>query len=103
MGFKICVVGLGLMGGSLAMALRGFREAEIVGADSDPAVRQKAAGAVGTVYADVAEAVRGAGLVIFCVYPHHIPGLLRACGGALSQEAVLSDICGVKTPLYEAI
>ena len=37
------VVGLGLIGGSLAMALRGFEDFEIVGTDRSPAVREQAA------------------------------------------------------------
>ena len=40
---KILVVGLGLIGGSLAMALRGFEDFEIVGTDRSPAVREQAA------------------------------------------------------------
>jgi prephenate dehydrogenase len=105
MGFRVCVVGLGLMGGSLAMALRGFREAEIVGADTDPAARRKAleAGAVQAAYGGAADAAAGAELVVFCVYAHHIPGLLKACGPVLAPGAVLSDICGVKTPLYREL
>lgn len=35
MGFKVTVVGLGLMGGSLAKALRGWRGAEIIGVEKD--------------------------------------------------------------------
>ena len=40
---KLLVVGLGLIGGSLAMALRGFEDYEVVGTDCVPAVREKAA------------------------------------------------------------
>ena len=34
--FKVAVIGLGLIGGSLAYALRGFRRALIAGCDIDP-------------------------------------------------------------------
>ncbi|MCL2747186.1 MAG: prephenate dehydrogenase/arogenate dehydrogenase family protein [Oscillospiraceae bacterium] len=105
MPYRVCLVGLGLMGGSMAYALKGFRDCEIVGADSDPDVctRVLRAGAVSRAYGDAAEAVSGASLVIFCVYPHHIPPLIRACASHFQQGAVVSDICGVKTGLYQTL
>ena len=105
MSYRICVAGLGLMGGSLAFALKGFRDAEIVGLDSSPAVRAKALEAGAVVFAtdEACQAVRGADLVVFCVYPRHIPALLSTCAPYLKPGAVLSDICGVKTGLYETI
>ena len=40
---KILVVGLGLIGGSLAMALRGFEDFEVVGAVRSQSTYSKAA------------------------------------------------------------
>jgi prephenate dehydrogenase len=100
--YKMCVVGLGLMGASLAGALRGFREARITGADVLEDVCRKAerAGIVDEAVTDASTAVRDADLVIFCVYAHHIPPMLERCVGAFREGAVLSDICGVKSALY---
>jgi phosphoglycerate dehydrogenase-like enzyme len=39
---KIAIVGLGLMGASLAMALKGFRHAKLYGTDHNAAVMEKA-------------------------------------------------------------
>ena len=102
MRYRIAIIGLGLMGASLASALRGFRDAEIVGADLDADVCRKAqqSGAVSAAYTDPCEAINGADLVIFCVYAHNIPVLIEKHRGAFKPGAVLSDICGVKSSLY---
>lgn len=105
MEFKICVVGLGLMGASLAQGLRGFKGARVVGVEQQPAARQKAleAGMVSAVFPDIAEGAAGADLIIFCVYARHLPPLLRAALPALKPGCLLADICGVKGPLYREI
>ena len=102
MGFQICVVGLGLMGASMARALRGFRGASIVGADvrGDVCALAEQDGTVERAYTDAGEAIEGSDLVIFCVYAHHIPPIARQNGGAFKPGAVLCDICGVKSGLY---
>jgi prephenate dehydrogenase len=105
MPYRICIVGLGLMGASFAYALTGFRAAELVGVDTDPEVLRKAVekGAVAKVSGDLREFAPTADLTIFCVYPHHIPRLLKSCAGLWKNGAVLADICGVKSPLYEEL
>lgn len=105
MGFTICIVGMGLMGASMAGALRGFRGARIVGADISAETRDKAArtGWFDAVAPSAEEGAAGADLVLFCVYARHIPALLKDCLPALKPGCVLADICGVKGPLYEEI
>ena len=104
-GYKIAIVGLGLMGGSLAFALRGFKDARIVGADTRPDVcgEAKRRGAVDEAYADAAPAMEGADLVIFCVYARHIPAIIESSRDVLRPGAVLADICGVKGGLYKEL
>ncbi|MDR1927826.1 MAG: prephenate dehydrogenase [Oscillospiraceae bacterium] len=103
--FTIGVVGLGLMGASLALALRGFRGATLLGADSDALVcrRAQAAGAVHHATTDTAQVMAQADLLLFCVYAHHIPPLLEVHGARLRPGCLCGDICGVKTRLYRRI
>ena len=103
--FTVGIVGLGLMGASMAMALRGFRQARIIGTDIDETVCRRAEqdGAVSAAYADPGRVFEQAGLLLFCVYAHHIPALLETHAKHLKPECVVSDICGVKGPLYEKI
>jgi prephenate dehydrogenase len=103
MEYRICVVGLGLMGASLAGALRGFRGgAAIVGVDVDEDVCRKAelSGVVRRAYARAGDGIAGADLIIFCVYARHIPALVEANRAAFKPGALVSDICGVKSALY---
>jgi prephenate dehydrogenase len=103
--YTVGIVGLGLMGGSLALALRGFRSARLLGADADDLVcrRAQAAGTVHQATTNTGDVVAQADLLLFCVYAHHIPALLSEHARRLKPGCVLSDICGVKTPLYRAI
>jgi prephenate dehydrogenase len=93
------------MGASMAYALRGFREARLLGADTDELVCRRAefAGAVHKATQDAGEVMAQADLLLFCVYAHHIPPLLSAHAAKLKPGALLGDICGVKTHLYQAM
>ena len=67
---RIAIIGLGLLGGSIGLALdEHLPAAATTGYDADPATRLRAGerGLVGTVCASAAEAVAGADLVILCV------------------------------------
>jgi prephenate dehydrogenase len=102
MGYRIGIIGLGLMGASLAGALRGWRGAVIAGADTLAGARERALslGMVDEAYVDAGEAINGADLVIFCVYAHLIPSLIEENVGVFRPGALITDICGVKSGLY---
>ena len=103
--FKVAVIGLGLIGGSLAYALRGFRSGVVVGCDIDPKVREAAvkSKAVFKAYADAGDAMEDADLVVFCTYPKTILELVKNHRDRLKPGAVVSDVCGIKTSLSKEI
>ncbi len=96
--FKIAVIGMGLIGGSLAYALRGFRNAAIVGCDIDEETREKAVKekAVSVATDNPSEAISGADLIIMCTYPRLIPKILEENQRFLKPGAVVTDVCGIK-------
>ena len=59
---KVAIVGLGLMGGSLGLALAGRAGAEVTGYDPDPAARAAALerGCVQAVHDEIGAACAGA-------------------------------------------
>jgi prephenate dehydrogenase len=59
---RIAVIGLGLIGGSIALAARRRLGAEVAGADIDPTVREAAlaGGAIDRICPTAADAVQGA-------------------------------------------
>ncbi len=103
--FKTAVIGLGLIGGSLAYALRGFRKGTVVGCDIDPKIRVKAEkeGAVSCAYENPKDAIADADLVVFCTYPKTILRLIEENREYFKPGAVVSDVCGIKTDLANAI
>ena len=105
MTYRISILGLGLMGGSMAMALRGFRSATIIGANRTASVCEQAlkADTVDEAYTDFKLAVQGADLVIFATYAQHVPTLLSAVRDNLKDGCILTDMCGVKLGLYEEL
>ncbi|MBS0255441.1 MAG: prephenate/arogenate dehydrogenase family protein [Proteobacteria bacterium] len=102
----VAVIGLGLLGGSIGLALaEALPAARTTGYDRDPATRARAAerGLVGTVCASAAEAVAGADLVIFCVPPGAMGAAATEIAGAVNPGAVISDVGSCKVSVAEAL
>lgn len=102
---RLAVVGLGLVGGSVARAARARRAArEIVGVGrSAAALREpQRAGAVDRVTTELEDGVRGADLVVLCAPVGVLPDLVRAAWSHLSPGAVLTDVGSVKLPVVAA-
>lgn len=103
--FRIAIIGLGLIGGSLAYALKGYNNAEIVGCDTDSetaylAVKNKA---VSRVYENAGDAIEGADVIIFCTYPDIIAKLIGDNSDRFKNGALISDVCGVKSKVAAQI
>ena len=97
-GYNVSIVGLGLMGGSLAFALRGFRDCRITGYDIDAGVAAAALerGAVDGVAESLRQAAEDADLTVFCSGPRTILENMRSCAGVFKEGSVVTDICGIK-------
>ncbi len=97
--FKIAIIGLGIIGGSAAYALKGFKSGSIVGCDRNPRTREAAlkAGAVDRVYSDAKDAIDRADLVILATYPDGIVNTVAENRACFKKGAVITDMCGVKT------
>ncbi len=103
--FKIAIIGLGIIGGSMAYALNGFRSAKICGCDIDPLTRQKAleSGAVDEAFKNPSDAIKNADLVILCTYPEVTIKIIEENASVFKKGAVITDVCGVKTKLAQQI
>ncbi len=102
---KVAILGTGLMGGSLAGALKALPlPPETVGTTRDPEDR-KLALERGWIdrFADAnAAAVSGADLVVLAVPPRTVPEIWKEIAGALEPAAVVTDLSSVKASLFEA-
>ncbi len=94
----VAIVGLGLMGGSLARALsaRGLR---VLGIDRPAVLRQaQAAGAIAAAASDV-EAARDARLVVLAAPPRTNVSALRRLARGMDERTVITDLGSVKGPI----
>jgi len=95
----LAMIGLGLIGGSFARALRAASAvASIQGFDADPSQRQAALalGVVDSVSATAAAAVEGADVVVLAVPVLRTAEALAAILPALKPGAVVSDVGSTK-------
>ena len=101
----IALIGLGLLGSSLAHAIRAnLPNTRITGFDASPEVRARAAElGLAEVIDNPAEAVRGAGLVILCVPVGAMADAAAALAAGLSPEAVISDVGSSKQSVARAL
>ncbi|MGA4579030.1 prephenate dehydrogenase [Limisphaera sp. VF-2] len=103
---RVSLIGVGLLGGSLGMALKQRRLArEVIGyVRRESAVAEcLQAGAVDEATLDLARAVAGADLVVLCTPLGQMPALARAMAAALKRGAVVTDVGSVKAGVVRAL
>ena len=101
---KVTVVGLGLIGASLAMALKGFEDAEITGVVRSQSTLDYAVehGVCDHVVLDPLKALPDADVVWLCMQPMAIVRFLEEHRDHFKPGALVTDVCGVKTAVVEA-
>ena len=92
----IAIVGLGLIGGSMALALRRSSRYILYGLDSDPVTLMNALKRSAVDKAGGAELLAHADLVILATL-----AFLRDNAAAIKPGAVVTDVCGVKQAIVE--
>ena len=100
---KLVIVGLGLIGGSMALALKGFEDFTIVGVDvSNPTIRFAREHGVGDqVTEDASEAIDGADVVILALHPQGILDFMAQHREEFKPGCLVLDVCGVKSAIME--
>ena len=103
---KIAVVGVGLIGGSVALACRRAGVCrEVVGYDRSRAALATAQrlGVIHRAHADLAEAVAGADLVVLATPVGTFETLARRMASRLSPMAIVTDVGSVKGALVRRL
>ncbi len=103
---RLALLGVGYMGGSLALAARaGGLVAEVIGFDRDPAAGEiaRARGIVDRMATDPAAAVKGASFVVLAAPVRSLAALAEAIAPAVESDAVVIDIGSVKAPVVAAV
>jgi cyclohexadieny/prephenate dehydrogenase len=103
---RIAVLGLGLLGGSVAGAARARGVAKrVVGVSRgrDTAAAAVAAGLADEATAELAAGVAGAELVVLCTPVFAMAETLRRAAPHLAPGALVTDVGSVKRPLVETL
>ncbi len=96
---RVAIIGLGLIGGSIGLALHKAKAAQqIAGYDLAKGVSNQARriGAIDQPYSALADAVRGADLVILATPVGAMSSLLQEIAASLSPGAVVTDVASTK-------
>lgn len=95
---KITIVGLGLIGGSMARRLRGFHDCKIcaVNRTAETLLLAKQDGVIDEGYTSGKEAVTDADLIILCLYPQLNVDFIKENLKYIKSGAVITDVTGIK-------
>lgn len=98
---RVAVVGLGLIGGSLSRRLAASHD--VIGYDTDSSTRDLARTAGLTVVDDLPAAVHEASIVFVAVALPALSTVVGQVALSLPEDAVVTDVGSVKSPLYAAV
>ena len=98
---RIAVVGLGLMGGSVAQAALEAGVAQVVATDADPAVRARARelGLAHEVRDSLCATVRDADLVIIAIPTQYVPAVVEEVASCMNMPTIVTDVASLKSRL----
>jgi prephenate dehydrogenase len=102
---RLCIIGVGLIGGSLARALRAADYCrEVVGCSRNPEHLQQAVelGVIDRYETDPVQAVAGADMVLVAVPLGAMEPVFRALRGHLPAAAAITDVGSAKASVIEA-
>lgn len=101
---NIAIVGLGLIGGSYAMALRRLKAGRIFAIDIDESVLEKAVscGVIDEGSVDAVEILRKSDMVIIALYPRETIEFIKNCAKYFKPGTIVTDTCGIKQPIIDA-
>lgn len=102
---RLCVIGVGLMGASIAKAARAMGLCrQIIGLDEDREnlLKAKALGVIDGAAETIQEAVKGADFVVIATPVGSIRPILAALRPVWSQDAIYTDVGSTKAYVVEA-
>ena len=89
-------MGLGLIGGSIAKALRTFTPHRVLAMDQDPEALDLAMACGAIERPGYVEDLPQVDVLWLCLYPQAAVEFARKYGAALREDCIVSDACGIK-------
>lgn len=104
---RIAIIGMGLIGGSLGLAIKASqgKKIEVTGIDMNELslLKAKECGAVDDITTDYKSGIINADLIFLCTPVLQIPAIVKEIAAYLKQDAILTDTGSTKTYLIEQI
>ncbi|MBI2437482.1 MAG: prephenate dehydrogenase/arogenate dehydrogenase family protein [Lentisphaerae bacterium] len=103
---RIAIIGLGLMGGSLGLAIKQKGLTRVVSGFARRAETRELAlelGIVDQVFERAQDAAQNADVVVFCTSVSSIPELIGACREQLAPGSVLTDVGSCKAEIVKRV
>lgn len=93
---NVVIVGLGLIGGSLAKAFSAYSDCHVAGIDRNPQVVKDALDCGAIQNAGTEEDIRNADLLYLCLYPQADIDFVREHAQLIPKTCIVTDTCGIK-------
>lgn len=100
---KITIIGLGLIGGSIAKSLSRSGKHQIIGFDADEDVMLEAISLGAISRKGNINDLKDSSVVYVCLYPEECVRFIEANSMYFGSGTLVTDVCGVKRPVYEPI
>lgn len=100
---RVGIVGLGLIGGSLAKAFREYTNCTVWGFDQNPAVTEAALACGAVDHRGEWSDLKRLDLLFLAVYPQAAVEFAQEHGGQIPRSCLVTDTCGIKTEVCERL
>ena len=103
---KVCIIGIGLIGGSLAKAINKTHQSEIVfgfGRDKSRLEKAQKSNVIDQYSTDIGEALDGANMVIIATPVGSYESILKQMKPHIVEDMIISDVGSTKVSVIEAV
>jgi prephenate dehydrogenase len=98
---KVAIIGVGLLGGSLALALKKKKGMDLVGWNHRPSSRKKASRLL-RMATTLEESIQNADVILLCSHSSTVLPLLKLIGGLVKQQALIMDVSSIKGQIAQS-
>lgn len=100
---NVLIVGLGLIGGSFAKAVKSKTEHTVFGMDTNKDVIKKALSCGAIDKAASKEDIKDADITLVCLYPEQTVNFIKENAACFKKGSIVCDSCGVKQAVYNGL
>lgn len=100
---NIAIVGLGIIGGSLAKAFTSYTNHRVIGINRSRATAERALSEGSIHEIGTVQTLASADVVYMCTYPKHIISFVEENGAYFKKGCIITDVCGIKSEICPSL